>query len=125
MPTWKLNQFLIYLLLDRNVICNLFTNQFCLFFCQPEIKPKPTLLKLVDDRIREIAIHELSNQNQVQAVLLTFSQACADYCPAVTVQVLEFINEEPVTFREFPQDETYLLKLRQKVNKAIAENGIG
>ncbi len=69
-------------------------------------------------------------ENSIRQVLL--AEAMSDYCALTALEnligrekVLEFINEEPVTFREFPQDETYLLKLRQKVNKAIAENGIG
>ena len=63
---------------------------------------------------------------------MLLAEAMSGYCALTALEnligrekVLEFINEEPVTFREFPQDETYLLKLRQKVNKAIAENGIG
>lgn len=66
-------------------------------------------------------------ENSIRQVLL--AEAMSDYS-ALTVlenligreKVLEYINEETVTFHEYPQDETYLLRLREKVNLAISEN---
>ena len=40
---------------------------------------------------------------------------------SVFVRELEFIDEEKVTFDEYPQEESYLLGLRRKVNQAIKD----
>ena len=55
-------------------------------------------------------------------------EAMSDYCAFLALEklagrekVLELIDEETVTFDEYPQDEDYLLGLRKKVNQAIKD----
>lgn len=59
---------------------------------------------------------------------MLMDEAMSDYCAFLALEklagrekVLELINEETVTFDEYPQDESYLLGLRRKVNQAIKD----
>lgn len=59
--------------------------------------------------------------------LMLMDQAMSDYCALTALEklagrerVLELIGEN-VTFREYPQAESYLLSLRERVNQAITE----
>lgn len=59
---------------------------------------------------------------------MLMDEAMSDYCAFMALEklagrekVLELIDEEKVTFDEYPQDESYLLGLRRKVNQAIKD----
>ena len=59
---------------------------------------------------------------------MLMDEAMSDYCAFLALEklagrekVLELIDEETVTFDEYPQDEDYLLGLRKKVNQAIKD----
>lgn len=59
---------------------------------------------------------------------MLMDEAMSDYCAFMALErlagrekVLEFIDEEKVTFDEYPQEESYLLGLRRKVNQAIKD----
>ena len=59
---------------------------------------------------------------------MMMDEAMTDYCAFMALEklagrekVMELIDEEKVTFDEYPQDESYLLGLRRKVNQAIKE----
>lgn len=59
---------------------------------------------------------------------MLMDEAMSDYCAFLALEklagrekVLELIDEETVTFDEYPQDEVYLLELRRKVNQAIKD----
>lgn len=59
---------------------------------------------------------------------MLMDEAMSDYCAFLALEklagrekVLELIDEEKVTFDEYPQDESYLIKLRRKVNQAIKD----
>lgn len=60
--------------------------------------------------------------------LMLMDEAMSDYCALKALEklagrekVLGFIDEEKVTFDEYPWNETYLLRLRAKVNGAIRD----
>lgn len=60
--------------------------------------------------------------------LMLMDEAMSDYCALKALEqlagrekVLAFINEEKVTFDEYPRNEAYLLRLREKVNGAIRD----
>ena len=55
-------------------------------------------------------------------------EAMSDYCAFTALErlagrekVLELIDGEKVAFDEYPQEEAYLLRLRERVNEAIAQ----
>lgn len=59
---------------------------------------------------------------------MLMDEAMSDYCAFKALEelagrdkVMEYIDEEKVTFDEYPQDEDYLIRLRRKVNQAIKE----
>lgn len=60
--------------------------------------------------------------------MMLMDEAMSDYCALEGLEklvgrdkVLEYIDEEKVTFDEYPQNEAYLLGLRAKVNRGIEE----
>lgn len=61
---------------------------------------------------------------------MLLDEAMSDYCALTALEnlagrdaVLKLVNEETVTFDKYPQEETYLFRLRQKVNHAL-QNGL-
>ena len=59
---------------------------------------------------------------------MLMDEAMTDYCAFKALEklvgrdkVMEYIDEEKVTFDEYPQDEDYLIRLRGKVNQAIKD----
>ncbi len=67
-------------------------------------------------------------EGSIRQMLL--DEAMSDYCALTALEnlagrdaVLKLVNEETVTFDKYPQEETYLFRLRQKVNHAL-QNGL-
>lgn len=63
-------------------------------------------------------------QGSIRQMLM--DEAMSDYCAFIALEelagrekVLEYIDEQKITFDEYPQDETYLIQLREKVNQEI------
>ncbi len=63
-------------------------------------------------------------QGSIRQMLM--DEAMSDYCAYTALEklagrdtVLKYIDEEQITFDKFPQNETYLIRLRKKVNEEL------